>query len=343
MNIQQLKEEAIEKINSTTNITELTNLKVFYLGKKGHINSLMSHLGSLKVEEKASFGKDVNELKTLIINLIEEKQKEIELKDLKERLSKDKIDVTLPEENHYSANKHILTSTIDYIVNIALGLGFSVVEGFEVEEDEYNFELLNIPKEHPARDMQDTFYISETKLLRTHTSPVQARFMLSQKEKKPLKIVCPGKVFRRDDDDATHSHQFTQIEGLVVDSKTSMADLYETLKIIVQSLFGKDRDIRFRSSYFPFTEPSVEVDVSCSSCHGQGCSVCKGTGYIEILGAGMVHPNVLANCGFNPQIYQGFAFGLGIERIAMLRYGIPDIRHFYNNDIRVLKQFKRGN
>ena len=219
-------------------------------------------------------------------------------------------------------------------------MGYTIKEGPEVELDHYNFELLNLPKDHPARDMQDSFYINENTLLRTQTSPIQVRTLEKANGEGPIKIICPGKVFRRDDDDATHSHQFYQIEGLVVDKNITMGDLKGTLETLVKKMFGEKREIRFRSSFFPFTEPSVEVDVSCFNCDGKGCNICKGSGWIEILGAGMVHPNVLRMSGFDPEVYQGFAFGVGVERIAMLRYGISDIRHLYMNDKRVLKQFK---
>ena len=220
-------------------------------------------------------------------------------------------------------------------------MGYEVAEGTEVEKDYYNFEALNLPKDHPARDMQDTFYITEETLLRTHTSPVQARTMEKNKEKGPIKIICPGKVYRRDDDDATHSHQFMQIEGLVIDKNIRMSDLKGTLQVFVKKMFGEDREIRLRPSFFPFTEPSVEMDISCMMCDGKGCGTCKGTGWIEILGAGMVHPNVLEMAGYDSKEYQGFAFGMGAERIAMLKYGVDDIRHFYTNDVRLLQQFKR--
>lgn len=236
--------------------------------------------------------------------------------------------------------KHPLTRTVEEIEDLFLGLGYEIVEGFEVEQDYYNFEALNLPKSHPARDMQDSFYITDEILMRTHTSPVQARTMEQRNGEGPVKILCPGKVYRRDSDDATHSHQFTQIEGLVVDENIKMSDLKGTLELLAKQLFGEDREIRLRPSYFPFTEPSVEVDVSCFKCGGSGCNVCKQTGWIEILGAGMVHPNVLEKAGFDSNKYSGFAFGMGPDRIAMLKYGIEDIRHFYTNDVRFLNQFK---
>lgn len=237
---------------------------------------------------------------------------------------------------------HPLTAVVEQIEDVFIGMGYEVAEGTEVEKDYYNSEALNLPKDHPARDMQDTFYITEETLLRTHTSSVQARTMENNKEKGPIKIICPGKVYRRDDDDATHSHQFMQIEGLVIDKNIRMSDLKGTLQVFVKKMFGEDREIRLRPSFFPFTEPSVEMDISCMMCHGKGCGTCKGTGWIEILGAGMVHPNVLEMAGYDSKEYQGFAFGMGAERIAMLKYGVDDIRHFYTNDVRFLQQFKRA-
>ncbi|MBH4862640.1 phenylalanine--tRNA ligase subunit alpha, partial [Staphylococcus aureus] len=256
------------------------------------------------------------------------------------QLAEETIDVSLPGRHIEIGSKHPLTRTIEEIEDLFLGLGYEIVNGYEVEQDHYNFEMLNLPKSHPARDMQDSFYITDEILLRTHTSPVQARTMESRHGQGPVKIICPGKVYRRDSDDATHSHQFTQIEGLVVDKNVKMSDLKGTLELLAKKLFGADREIRLRPSYFPFTEPSVEVDVSCFKCKGKGCNVCKHTGWIEILGAGMVHPNVLEMAGFDSSEYSGFAFGMGPDRIAMLKYGIEDIRHFYTNDVRFLDQFK---
>ena len=255
------------------------------------------------------------------------------------KLALESIDVTLPARKIKQGNHHPLTRIIEEMEDIFIGLGYKVAEGPEVETDNYNFEKLNLPKGHPARDMQDSFYITEEILLRTHTSPVQARTMEKHEGKGPVKIICPGKVYRRDNDDATHSHQFMQIEGLVIDENISMSDLKGTLEVFVKKIFGQDREIRLRPSFFPFTEPSVEVDLSCKICHGKGCNVCKQTGWIEILGGGMVHPRVLEMSGFDSKKYSGFAFGIGVERIAMLKYGVDDIRHFYTNDLRFLKQF----
>jgi phenylalanyl-tRNA synthetase alpha chain len=296
----------------------------------------------LSREERKEFGQQANDFKTIVEQKIEQMKIVLEDRLVQEKLSSEAIDVTLPGKNFPKGTIHPITQIIEEIEDIFIGMGYSVAEGPEVELDEYNFELLNVPKGHPARDMQDSFYINENLLLRTHTSPVQARTMLHLKGK-PLKIICPGKVYRRDDDDATHSHQFTQIEGLAVDENITMSDLKGTLSILVKKMFGNDRNIRFRPSFFPFTEPSVEVDISCFKCGGKGCNMCKQSGWIEILGAGMVHPNVLRACGYNPEVMKGFAFGVGIERVALLRYGIDDIRNLYTNDVRFLNQFaKKG-
>ena len=259
---------------------------------------------------------------------------------LNEKLASEVIDITLPSVNMKRGSKHLFNSIVDEVSQIFIGMGYKIAEGPEVETDEFNFELLNVPKGHPARDMQDTFFIDDTRLMRSQTSPVQAHVMLQAKGVGPIKIISPGKVYRRDDD-ATHSHQFGQIEGLVIDKDVSLADLMGTLQLFARSMFGEKREVRMRSSYFPFTEPSVEVDISCFECGGKGCSLCKGTGWIEILGAGMVHPHVLEMCGFDTNVYQGFAFGIGIERVAMLKYGVDDIRRFYTNDLRFLKQFDK--
>lgn len=300
----------------------------------------MKHMKDLPNEEKPAYGQQVNEVRQTIEKEIEVRHELLANEQLEQQLTEEKIDVTLPSRKIAIGAKHPLTRTIEEIEDLFLGLGYEIVDGFEVEQDYYNFEALNLPKSHPARDMQDSFYITDEILMRTHTSPVQARTMETRKGQGPVKILCPGKVYRRDSDDATHSHQFTQIEGLVVDENIKMSDLKGTLELLAKQLFGEDREIRLRPSYFPFTEPSVEVDVSCFKCKGEGCNVCKHTGWIEILGAGMVHPNVLEMAGFDSNKYTGFAFGMGPDRIAMLKYGIEDIRHFYTNDVRFLSQFK---
>ncbi len=337
-NLTQLQQEASQRITDVKTINQLNEFKSYYLGKKSPLQEIMSQMKNLSLEERKILGQQVNQFKDFIEELIIFQRQKIEQAMVETKLAQDKIDVTLPGRNNLTGTLHPLTQTIQLIEDFFVGLGYKIEEGLEVEEDLYNFEMLNIPKNHPARDMQDTFYITDSILLRTHTSPVQIHTLLREKGK-PVKIICPGKVYRRDDDDATHSHQFMQIEGLVVDKKATMADLKGTLALLMQHLFGKDREIRFRPSFFPFTEPSVEVDVSCFKCNGKGCPMCKHTGWIEILGAGMVHPRVLEMAGYDSKIYQGFAFGLGVERVTMLRNEIDDIRHFYTNDIRFLHQF----
>jgi phenylalanyl-tRNA synthetase alpha chain len=338
--MSQLQQQALIDINEASNEKELQDVKVKYLGKKGSVSGLMKHMKDLPNEEKPQYGQQVNEVRQAIETEIESRQELLAKEQLEQQLATEKIDVTLPSRKMAIGAKHPLTRTIEEIEDLFLGLGYEIVDGYEVEQDYYNFEALNLPKSHPARDMQDSFYITEEILMRTHTSPVQARTMEKRNGKAPVKIICPGKVYRRDSDDATHSHQFTQIEGLVVDENIKMSDLKGTLELLAKSLFGDEREIRLRPSYFPFTEPSVEVDISCFKCKGKGCNVCKHTGWIEILGSGMVHPNVLEKAGYDSTKYTGFAFGMGPDRIAMLKYGIEDIRHFYTNDVRFLNQFK---
>lgn len=339
--MEELKLEIEKKVKEVKTLKEWNDLKVEYLGKKGPINEQVNKMSSLSNEEKKEFGKQINTLKTEVNMLFEEKRSELEKKELEKRLEEEKIDITLPATHVLKGAIHPLEKVIDEIEDIFLSMGYDIVEGPEVEEDLYNFEKLNLPKGHPARDSQDSFYITDEILLRTQTSPVQARTMDNNKEKGPIRIICPGKTYRRDDDDATHSHQFTQIEGLVIDKNISLADLKGTLEIFAKKMFGEDRSIRFRPSFFPFTEPSIEVDVSCFKCGGVGCPICKKTGWIEILGSGIVHPNVLKNCGYDPEKYTGFAFGIGPERVAMLKYGIQDIRAFYLNDMRFIEDFNR--
>ena len=339
--INGLKQEVEQKLKNVSTMKELNEVKTFYLGKKGPISSLSSMIKDLSVEEKREFGSALNKLKQEVNLMMEEVRIRLEEEELNRRLEKEKIDVTLPSTSVHFGSVHPLTQVIDEIEELFVSMGYDVVEGPEVETDLYNFEKLNLPKGHPARDAQDSFYITEELLLRTQTSPVQARTMDANTEKTPIRVICPGKVYRRDDDDATHSHQFTQIEGLVIDKDISLADLKGTLEVFARKVFGEDREIRLRPSFFPFTEPSLEVDVSCMKCGGKGCSVCKGTGWIEILGSGMVHPNVLRACGYDPEKYTGFAFGIGPERVAMLKYGISDIRAFYTNDKRFLEDFNR--
>lgn len=339
--LDQIKKDAQEQITLIKSMHELNDAKAKFLGKKGMFQEVMKLMRDLPNEERPKFGKLTNEAKQVIQTYLDEQRQTIEAAVIAEQLEKETIDVTLPGKNFTLGQRHVLTQVTEEIEDLFIGMGYEIMEGPEVEIDEYNFEKLNLPKDHPARDMQDTFYITEDTLLRTHTSPVQVRTMLEVGGKKPIKILCPGKVFRRDDDDATHSHQFMQIEGLVVDEHTNMADLKGTLLAIANKMFGEGRNIRLRPSYFPFTEPSVEVDISCHNCNGKGCNICKGTGWIEVLGAGIVNNNVLEASGYDSTKYRGFAFGIGVERIAMLKYGINDIRQFYTNDIRFINQFKK--
>ena len=338
--IAQIVEEAKSLIEKASSSDDIQNIRNQFLSKKSELMSLMSQLGSLSPEERKSFGQELNMAKADIANAIDAKQKEIAKKELDEKLKKEEIDISLPGSTYQPGGRNPFHVIIDEMTEIFTGMGFEVADGPEVEDDLHNFELLNIPKDHPARDMQDTFYISENVLLRTHTSPVQARTMEAANGA-PIRIICPGKTYRRDDDDATHSHQFAQIEGLVIDKDINIGHLKATLELFAKKMFGEKREIRLRPSYFPFTEPSVEVDITCANCDGKGCSMCKGTGYIEILGGGMVHPNVLKMNGYDPEVYSGFAFGIGIERVAILRYGIDDIRKFYQNDVRFLHQYKK--
>jgi len=337
-----LKEEITNKISEVTNIQELNDLRTEYLGKKGPVQELSNMLRDLTVEEKKEFGRVLNEFKTEVTSMFDNLKAELETKALNEKLQNEKIDISLPATKIPVGAPNILEKIIEEVEEVFMSMGYDVVDGPEVEEDKYNFELLNIPKGHPARDAQDTFYIKDEEiLLRSQTSPVQVRTMLSIGGGEPVRMICPGKTYRRDDDDATHSHQFMQIEGLLVDKDISLSDLKGTFDTIAKKLFGEDSKTRFRPSYYQFTEPSVETDISCFKCKGEGCSLCKNTGWITVSGAGMVHPNVLRNCGYDPNVWTGFAFGFGAERLAMLKYGINDIRTFYNTDLRELKDFDR--
>lgn len=339
--IDALKEEALAKIKASENLDSLNQVRVAYLGKKGPLTEVLRGMKDLSAEERPKIGALANVVRDEITTMLEEKKALLEMERINQALAAETVDVTLPGNHVGVGQPHVLTQIIEEIEDLFIGMGYSIIEGPEVEEDRYNFEMMNLPKDHPARDMQDTFYITEEVLLRTHTSPVQARTMEKHDfSKGPLRMISPGRVYRRDSDDATHSHQFHQIEGLVVDEQITMGDLKGTLELFAKHLFGAEREIRLRPSYFPFTEPSVEVDVSCFKCGGAGCNVCKNTGWIEILGAGIVHPNVLEMAGIDAAKYSGFAFGLGPDRVAMLKYGIDDIRHFYQNDVRFLNQFK---
>ncbi|RXV38883.1 phenylalanine--tRNA ligase subunit alpha [Enterococcus faecalis] len=339
--LEALRDNTLKEIAQVATLKELNQIRVETLGKKGPITEVLRGMKNLSPEERPVVGGFANEIRDLLTEAIEARKVVLENEALNAALKEESLDVTLPGKQMPQGTRHILTQVMEEIEDIFLGMGYQVVEGYEVESDHYNFERMNLPKDHPARDMQDTFYISDEMLIRTHTSPVQARTMEKHDfSKGALRMISPGKVFRRDTDDATHSHQFHQIEGLVVDKNVTMGDLKGTLEVMMKKMFGEDRKIRLRSSYFPFTEPSVEVDVSCFKCGGAGCNVCKHTGWIEILGAGMVHPDVLQMSGIDPTEYSGFAFGLGPDRVAMLRYGVNDIRNFYQNDLRFLNQFK---
>lgn len=337
--VQKTLKEALEEVQGIENEAALSAFYAKYLAKKGAISLLMGHMKEIAPEERGAFGKSINDAKSLIAEAYTKVSDTLAKKALEKKLESERIDLSLPARNVSKGATNPYWIIVDEMVDIFTSMGFEVREGRDVETDHYNFELLNVPKDHPARDMQDTFYFGDNLLLRTQTSAAQAHAMLDSEEKKPLRIICPGKCYRRDDDDMTHSHEFGQIEGLLVDKNVSMADLKGTLELFVKRMFGPKREIRLRSSYFPFTEPSVEIDVSCAKCGGKGCAMCKGTGWIEILGAGEVHPNVLRMCGYDPDVYSGFAFGVGVERLALLRYGIDDIRRIYSNDIRFLKSF----
>ena len=325
-------------------LEKLNELKVLYMGKKGIITELSNDIKDIPNSEKREYGKILNELKNYFNMQYSKLKTFFDEEKIKERLKNEKVDVTLPGIIINVGAPHIIDMVVEELEELFISMGYDVCEGPELEKDLYNFEMLNLPKGHPARDAQDTFYIKgDELLLRSQTSPVQVRTMLKNKDKTPIRIICPGKTYRRDYDDATHSHQFMQMEGSLVDKDISLSDLKGTLDVMAKRLFGNNVKTRFRSSYYPFTEPSVEFDVSCFKCDMKGCNVCKDTGWITIGGAGMVHPNVLRNCGYDPNKCTGFAFGFGIERIAMIKYGIDDIRVFYTNDLRSCKSFdKRG-
>lgn len=340
--LEELKQTSLSDIQKADNEKKVNDIRVSLLGKKGALTEILRGMKDLSPEERPKVGSFANTIRDELTKEIAKQAEQIEVAMMAKKLEKEKIDVTLPGVPVKEGQPHILMQVIDQLEKLFLGMGYKIVDGPEVEEDHYNFEMLNLPKDHPARDMQDTFYITKQILMRTQTSPVQARTMEKHDfSKGPLKMISPGKVYRRDTDDATHSHQFHQVEGLVIDKNITMADLKGTLELVAKTLFGADREIRMRPSYFPFTEPSAEVDVSCFKCGGKGCAVCKQTGWIEVLGAGMVHPNVLEMAGVDSSVYGGFAFGLGPDRFAMLKYGVDDIREFYLNDVRFLNQFSQ--
>ena len=338
--LKQIENKAIQEIDNALNLQNLNDIRVKYLGKKGELTAILRGMGALSAEERPIIGTLVNEVKSKLEDLIKEKESFLSNKEIEEKLEKERIDITVPSTKIKKGSKHPMNLIIEEVEDFFVSMGYDVVSGPEIETDEYCFERLNIPKGHPARDMQDTFYIDPEHLLRTQTSAVQARAMMENKDKTPIRIICPGKVYRRDDD-ATHSHQFGQVEGLVIDKNISLANLKGTLELFVKHMLGENSRLRFRPSYFPFTEPSYEIDVSCFKCGGKGCNLCKQTGWIEILGSGMVHPNVLRENGYNPEEYTGFAFGTGLDRLAMFKFEIPDIRIMYTNDVRFLNQFDR--
>lgn len=335
--LEEIRNRAAEELAAAKEQQSLEALRVKYLGKKGELTSILKQMGKLTAEERPVIGQLANEVRAFIEDDLAQRAAEIKSAETAKRLQQERIDVTLPGTHRPLGAKHPLSIVLDEVKEIFVGMGFDIVEGPEIEYDHYNFEALNMPKDHPARDTQDTFYINDNILLRTQTSPVQVRVM--EKQKPPIRIISPGRVYRSDAVDATHSPLFHQIEGLVVDKGITFADLKGTLETFVKRLYGEDSVVRFRPHHFPFTEPSAEVDVQCFNCHGEGCRLCKGEGWIEILGCGMVHPKVLSNCGIDPEVYSGFALGMGLERVVMRRYNIDDLRLFYENDIRFLKQF----
>lgn len=338
--IKSMQQQAKQEIETAKDFITLNEVRVKYLGKKGELTSILRGMGALSPEDRPIIGELVNTVRDALEEQIQQKEQIFKQAEINQKLESEKIDITLPATKRKRGSKHPVNRIIEELEDFFVSMGYDVVNGPELETDEYCFERLNLPKGHPARDMQDSFYITTEYLLRTQTSSVQARTMMANEQKTPIRVVCPGKTYRRDDD-ATHSHQFGQIEGLVIDKGISLADLKGTLEVFVKHMLGENSKLRFRPSYFPFTEPSYEVDVSCFKCGGKGCNLCKQTGWIEILGSGMVHPNVLKMNGYDPEEYSGFAFGTGLDRLAMFKYGIPDIRLLYTNDIRFLNQFDR--
>lgn len=332
-----LGKEATEALAEARDVKDLENLRVKYLGKKGVLTDLLRSMGNLPKEERPRMGQVANQVREQVEGAMNEAKGRIGRLEMGARIARETIDITMPGKTFEQGTKHPLTQALDELKAVFIGMGFSVVEGPEVETVVNNFDMLNAPKNHPSREMSDTFYINEKVILRTQTSPVQVRTMMNTKP--PIRVISPGRCFRNDTPDATHSPMFNQLEGLVVDKGSTLGDLKGSLEIFARHLFGEHTQIKFRPHYFPFTEPSAEVDVTCFKCGGEGCSMCKGSGWIELLGAGMVHPNVLRNCGIDPEIYSGWAFGMGIDRIAMQKYGIDDIRLLYENDLRFLCQF----
>lgn len=335
--LEAIEKKAFEELTAAQDLKDLDAVRVKYLGKKGELTAILKQMGKLSAEERPVIGQLANQVRAQIEERLEETKTNLEAHLLDQRLATETLDVTMPGKRRVLGKKHPITIVLDELKEIFIGMGFDVAQGPEVELDYYNFEALNIPKDHPARDTQDTFYINDNVVLRTQTSPIQIRVM--EKQKPPIRIIAPGRVYRSDALDATHSPLFHQVEGLVVDKNITMADLKGTLEVFVKRLYGEESVVRFRPHHFPFTEPSAELDVQCFNCHGEGCRLCKGEGWIEILGCGMVHPKVLENCGIDPEEYSGFAFGMGLERLVMRRYNIDDLRLFYENDARFLNQF----
>ena len=338
--LEEISKMTKEKVEQITTSQELKELKAKVLGKKSELTEILRGMGQIAAEQRPVVGELVNKVRTEIEEMIDSKEKEFEEAELKRKLEAEKIDITLPATRIKRGSIHPLNRIIEDVEDLFVSMGYDVVTGPELETDEYCFERLNLPKDHPARDMQDSFYITTEYLLRTQTSSVQARTMMANTEKTPIRMICPGKTYRKEDD-ATHSHQFNQVEGLVVDKDISFANLKGTLEVFVKRLLGEKTQLRFSPSYFPFTEPSYEVDATCFKCGGKGCNLCKQTGWIELLGSGMVHPNVLKMNGYDPDVYSGFAFGTGLDRLAMFKYGITDMRLLYTNDVRFLSQFDR--
>ena len=340
--LKELREKGLDEIDKAKNEEKLNDVRVKLTGRKSELTTILHSMKDIDPSDRREVGQRVNKLRDLFNAKLDDAKNEIVAALVEEQLAKEKIDVTLPGREMHLGTKHPINIILDDLEKYFIGMGYKVLQGPEIETDHYCFEMMNLPKDHPARDMQETFYIDSEDLLRSQTSGDQARVLEKHDfAKGPLKMVGPGKVYRRDDDDATHSHQFMQMEGLVVDKNITMGDLKGTLELMAKHIFGQDRETRLRPSYFPFTEPSVEMDVSCFNCNGKGCSICKYTGWIEVLGAGMVHPNVLENAGVDVNVYGGFAFGVGLDRFAILKYGIDDIRDFYTNDVRFLEQFSK--
>lgn len=336
--LREIRERVLSELNQAANTAALEKIRVGVLGKKGELTGLLRGMGQLPAEERPKMGQLVNDVRKALEEALEERAAELKAREKEERLAAEAVDVTLPGEERCAGSLHPMNIALQKMIDIFVGMGYEVVEGPEVEYDHYNFELLNIPKNHPARDAQDTFYVDDNIVLRTHTSPVQARIMTTRKP--PIRIICPGRVYRADEADATHSPVFHQMEGLVIDENITMGDLKGTLDEFARQMYGEGISTRFRPSFFPFTEPSAEVDLTCANCRGAGCRMCKGTGWIEVLGAGMVNPHVLEMCGIDPKKYSGFAFGMGVERISLLKYNIPNLRYLYENDLRFLTQYR---